>query len=56
MLNLGVSNVLNNQDLVTGGFEQLRYDFADKNVNKFPTRYTYAFGTTFFANIVLRIN
>ncbi len=56
VLNLGVSNVLNNQDLVTGGFEQLRYDFADKNVNKFPTRYTYAFGTTFFANIVLRIN
>src|SRR5690606_17254867 len=26
-LNVGVNNITNNKDLVTGGYEQLRYDF-----------------------------
>ncbi|MES2851038.1 MAG: TonB-dependent receptor [Bacteroidota bacterium] len=51
---LGVTNILNNKDIVTGGFEQLRFDFAEKNTEKFPNRKFYSFGTTFSANIALR--
>jgi hypothetical protein len=52
----GITNLLNNQDLITGGFEQLRFDFAEKNPDKFAPRYFYGFGTTFFFNVTLRFN
>lgn len=54
--NLGITNLLNNEELVTTAFEQLRFDFTDNNPNKFPAKYGYAFGTTFFLNIVYRMN
>jgi len=54
--NLGVSNIFDNTDLVTTAFEQLRFDFTDNNVNKFPAKYGYGFGRTFFLNIVFRMN
>jgi hypothetical protein len=53
-LNLSVSNILNNTSFITGGFEQLRFDYQDKNVDRFPPRYFYAFGTNFNMNIALR--
>ncbi len=46
-LNASVSNVLDNQELITGGFEQLRFD--TQNPDKFPAKYGYMFGRTFFA-------
>ncbi|MFN3874632.1 MAG: TonB-dependent receptor plug domain-containing protein [Flavobacteriales bacterium] len=46
-LNVSVSNVLNNRDFRTGGFEQLRYDRMD--INRFPPRYSYLFGRNYFA-------
>lgn len=46
-LNVSVSNLLNNQDFVVGGFEQLRYERMD--VDKFPPRLSYLFGRTYFA-------
>lgn len=54
-INLGVSNILNNTNIVTGGFEQLRFDFEGQNPDRFPTRYYYGFGRTFFLNLSLRI-
>ena len=45
-LNLMVNNVLNNKDFVTGGFEQLRYD--SQNINKFPSKYGYMYGRSYF--------
>lgn len=56
VLNLGITNLLNNTDLVNTAFEQLRFDANNKNVNTFPPRYSYAFGTTFFANVTFRFN
>lgn len=52
----GITNLLNNKDLVTGGYEQPRFDFDNKDPDKFATRYFYGFGTTFFANVTLRFN
>lgn len=53
-INIGINNVLNNQNIKSGGYEQLRYDFSNNNPDKFPTKYTYAMGRTFFANISLK--
>ncbi len=54
VFNIGVSNILNNKNMVSGGYEQLRFDFTDKNVNKFPPKKFYAYGTTYNASIALR--
>jgi hypothetical protein len=54
LFNLGVNNILNNTEIVSGGFEQLRFDYAEKNVDKFPPKKFYAYGINFFASIGLR--
>jgi hypothetical protein len=51
-LNISVNNLLNNKTFATGGFEQLRFDPND--VNKFPPKYTYHLGTTYFLMLGLR--
>lgn len=54
VFNVGVSNVTNNKNLITGGYEQLRFDFTNNNPNKFPAKYYYGYGTTFFINLIYR--
>ncbi|MBI5916042.1 MAG: hypothetical protein HY842_11730, partial [Bacteroidetes bacterium] len=48
-LTAGVTNLLN-ATVITGGFEQLRFERADveRGVDVFPPKYFYAFGTNFF--------
>jgi hypothetical protein len=53
-INFSVSNLLNNQSLITGGYEQMRYDFQNYNINKFPPKYFYGFGRNYFLNINVR--
>lgn len=53
-INLSVSNVLDNKELITGGYEQLRYDFETQDVSKFPPKYFYGFGRTYYLNIGFR--
>lgn len=53
-LNVGVANLLNNKQMKTGGYEQLRYDFTNNNPDKFPNKYIYAPGRTFFINISIK--
>jgi hypothetical protein len=54
VFNVGVNNILNNRSIVSGGFEQLRFDFAGKNVDKFPDKRFYAYGINFFASVGVR--
>lgn len=59
VFNVGVNNIMNKQNIVTGGYEQLRYDAqlvaADPiTVGKFPPRLFYAYGVNFFASATLR--
>ncbi len=56
VINASVTNVLNNTSFITNGYEQLRFDFQEKDVNKFAPKYSYAFGTTFLLNLILRMN
>ena len=50
----GVNNILNNQDIISGGYEQLRFDYSTADINKFPPKYYYAYGLNYFATIALR--
>jgi hypothetical protein len=55
-LNVGVNNILNNQQLRTGGFEQTRLETVDDSntiadLGAFPSRYFFAFGRNFFVNL-----
>jgi hypothetical protein len=53
--NASVSNVTNNKNLIVGGFEQLRFDYQEKNPYKFDSKYFYAYGTTYFINVSFRM-
>ncbi len=56
-INTGVNNLTNKKDIVTGGYEQLRYDFsasAEENLQKFPPKYYYAYGLNYFISLQLR--
>ena len=46
-INLSVNNLLNDRNIITSGFEQLRWD--QTNVDKFPNKYYYMTGATYMA-------
>ncbi len=50
----GVNNILNNQDIISGGYEQLRFDYSTSDINKFPPKYSYAYEINYFVSIALR--
>jgi hypothetical protein len=52
VFNLGVNNILNNKDIVTGGYEQLRFD--PSALGKFPPKFYYAYGLNYFASVTVR--
>ncbi len=59
VFNLGVNNILDNKDIITGGYEQLRYDAQTSasdpvTVGKFPPKLYYAYGLNYFASLTLR--
>ena len=59
VFNVGVNNLLNNKDIITGGYEQLRFDAQTSSsdpvqAGKFPPRLFYAYGLNFFASATLR--
>lgn len=49
----GLSNMLNNKN-ISGGYEQLRYDFTTQSVGKFPSKYNYACGINCFISTAIR--
>jgi len=48
-ISVNVSNLTNNQNYITGGYENLRYDV--QNISKFPAKLGYMYGANYFANI-----
>ncbi len=53
-LNLSVSNVLNNKNLVTNAYQQLRVDTRNYNADAFPYRLQYAQGIKVYFNVGFR--
>lgn len=56
VFNAGITNLLNNKKFINGGYEQLRFDYFEKNPDKFATKYFYSYGTTFFVSVTFRLN
>jgi hypothetical protein len=57
--NFSLSNILNNQNLITGGFQQARLPLNDgavdaNSLDRFPNKYYYAWGFNMFLNIGYR--
>lgn len=58
--NLSINNILNNKNIVSSGYEQLRVRTRiddDRNsslLRPFPSKYSYLYGTTFFFNASLQ--
>jgi hypothetical protein len=53
-LNFQVANVLDNTDFKTGGYEQLRFAGLESDLAKFPPRYFYAYGRSYYLILGLR--
>lgn len=53
-VSLGVNNLLNNRNIIAGGYEQLRYDYIDRAPGKFPTKYYYGYGINYYIGLSLR--
>ncbi|MCB2197187.1 MAG: TonB-dependent receptor [Bacteroidetes bacterium] len=51
-----VNNVLDNQEIITGGYEQLRFDYENKDVNKYPANYFYMYGRTYMLILTLALD
>lgn len=44
---ISINNLLNRQDLILAGFEQLRFDYDNQDPQKFPPKYLHAVGRSF---------
>jgi len=54
VINLSVDNLTDNKNIISSGYEQLRFDFTTLNVNKYPPKYYYAYGLNYSLNATLR--
>ncbi|MCL2167804.1 MAG: hypothetical protein FWH59_01615 [Lentimicrobiaceae bacterium] len=54
--NINVANITNNKKLVTTAWEAYRFDYRELNIEKYPNKNFYAFGTTFFAGFNFTFN
>ncbi len=50
-INLSIGNLLNDKNLITGGFEQYRFDYTEKDINRFPPKYFYGYGLNYNLNV-----
>lgn len=48
---LSVNNLLNRSDIVLAAYEQLRFDFDNKDPNKFPPKYLHGMGRSFLISM-----
>ncbi len=53
-LNLNITNLLNNRNIQTGGYQQGRFDYTNYTTTKYPNKYYYAQGIKVFLNAGVR--
>lgn len=54
-VNISVNNILDKKDYATIVREQLRFDFRDRDPDKFPNTYSYMMGRNYYINFVFRM-
>ena len=52
--NLNITNLLNNRNIQTGGFQESKFDYTNYTTTKFPNRYWYAQGINVSFNVGIR--
>lgn len=53
-LRAGISNLLNNKNSITGAYEQLRFDYKGQDPERFPNKYSYAYGAVYTVELGLK--
>ena len=53
-LNLNVDNILNNRKIMTGGYQQGRFDYKNYTTGKFPNKIYYAQGIKVYLNVGIK--
>ena len=48
---LSINNLFNKQDIIIAANEQLRFDFDNKDPNKFPPKYLHGMGRNFLISL-----
>ncbi len=51
---ISINNLLNKQDLLVNGYEQLRFDFDNRDPQKFPPKYLHGMGINFLISTSYR--
>lgn len=52
---LSINNLLNKQGIITGGYEQLRFDQEMKDPDKFPPKLFYGYGLNYALSITISL-
>ncbi len=53
---LNVTNMTNNRNFITRGYEQLQFDSRTKNLAYYPNKYVYAYGANYLLTVAFRMN
>ena len=53
-INLSATNLLNNRNVQTYGYQQARFDYTNYDSQKYPNKYQYAQGIRLFLNVGIR--
>lgn len=52
--NLNINNLLNNRNIMTGGYQESKLDYTNYTLTKFPNKYYYSQGIRIFLNVGIR--
>jgi hypothetical protein len=53
---LNVTNMTNNRNFITRGYEQLEFNNVTKNLTDYPNKYIYAYGANYLFTVTFRMN
>jgi len=56
VFSLNVTNLTNNQNFITSGYEQLEFNNVTKNLTDYPTKYIYAYGANYLFTVAFKMN
>ncbi len=56
VFSLNVTNMTNNRNFITSGFEQLSFNNVTKSLTEYPNKYIYAYGTNYLFTVAFRMN
>jgi hypothetical protein len=52
--NVNLNNILNNRNIMTGGYQQGRFDYTNYTTSKYPNKYYFTQGFKIYVNMGVR--